>query len=94
MYGIFFIFFFVGSDARNWRDDMRPPSPRDSRSGFSGFRRGRGGRGRGAKGRGRGRDFAPEGFVGKTFELFKTMSVSLNSKLLPTCKDSNVFSKI
>jgi hypothetical protein len=24
--------------------------------------------------------------------LFKTMSVSLNSKLLPTCKDSNVFS--
>jgi hypothetical protein len=26
--------------------------------------------------------------------LFKTMSVSLNSKLLPTCKDSNVFSKI
>jgi len=24
----------------------------------------------------------------------KTMSVSLDSKLLPTCKDSNVFSKI
>jgi hypothetical protein len=26
--------------------------------------------------------------------LFKTMSVSLSSKLLPRCKDSNVFSKI
>ena len=59
-----------GSDARNWRDDMRPPSPRDSRSGFGGFRRGRGGRGRGAKGRGRGRDFAPEGFVGQDVKYF------------------------
>ena len=51
----------TGSDSRNWRDDMRPISPR----GFGGYRRGRGGRGRGGvRGRGRGRDFGPEGFVG------------------------------
>lgn len=61
-----------GPDGRNWRDDMRPPSPRDGRGGFGGFRRGRGGRGRGARGRGRGRDFGPEGFVGQDVKYFST----------------------
>lgn len=59
-----------GSDGRNWRDDMRPPSPRDGRGGFGGFRRGRGGRGRGARGRGRGRDFGPGDLVGQDVKYF------------------------
>lgn len=50
-----------GSDSKNWRDDMRPQSPREGRSygGFRGGFRGRGGvRGRGRGGRGgRGRGF-------------------------------------
>ncbi|KAL5012494.1 hypothetical protein ScPMuIL_011045, partial [Solemya velum] len=46
-----------GSDSKNWRDDIRPLSPREYR-GFRGGRRG----GRGGRGRGRGRGRGGEAF--------------------------------
>lgn len=59
-----------GSDSKNWRDDMRPPSPREGRGfrgyGFRGRGRGRGGRGRG--GRGRGMDQTVENLTGQDFK--------------------------
>lgn len=61
------IYLLLGSDSKNWRDDMRPPSPREGRGfrgyGFRGRGRGRGGRGRG--GRGRGMDQTVENLTGK-----------------------------
>ncbi|XP_033742068.1 la-related protein 1B-like [Pecten maximus] len=61
--------------SKNWRDDMRPLSPRDTRGGYGNFNRrgGRGGRGRGrgrGGGRSRGVDSNVENFTGQDFKYF------------------------
>ncbi|OWF45150.1 la-related protein 1B-like [Mizuhopecten yessoensis] len=61
--------------SKNWRDDMRPLSPRDTRGGYGNYNRrgGRGGRGRG-RGRGgarsRGVDSNVENLTGQDFKYF------------------------
>ena len=45
---------FSGADSDNWRQNMKPLSPRSDRGGYRGARRGRG-RGRGGRGVGSGR---------------------------------------